>query len=159
MVTEQEIKNREFKTEFEKERFSYKVTGAEMQRFSENRRKLAYVLNKIILKFENEKGCSRNKIAENIENNCRQSWDTYKKIISGKIKATRVALYKFCIGMNLSREEADTLFELTDEGKLTDDNIGDYIFIKALGHDDIDFFIQQFEHYTGKHIDIRERIK
>lgn len=157
MVTEQEMKNRVFKTEFEKERLSYQVTSAEMQRFSDKKRRLALAINNIILTLENETGCSRTKIADDVEFNCRQSWDTYKRIINGKIKATRVALYKFCIGMNLSREEADKLFELTDEGKLTDDNIGDYIFIRALGNDDIDLFIEQFEHYTGKHIGIRER--
>lgn len=102
-------------------------------------------------------GCSRNKIADKIEENCQQSWDTYKRIINGRCKATRVALYKFCIGMNLSREEADTLFNLTEEGRLTDDNIGDYIFVRALGQDSIFDFIDEFEKYTGKSIALSER--
>lgn len=157
MVTEQEIKSRKFRSDFEKEKLSYQVSGEEMRMFSEKKRKLAKTLNNFVLKLETDYNCSRNKIADKIEENCQQSWDTYKRIINGRCKATRVALYKFCIGMNLSREEADTLFNLTEEGKLTDDNIGDYIFVRALGQDSIFDFIYEFEKYTGKSIALRER--
>ena len=157
MVTEQEIKSRKFKCDFEKEKLSYQVSGEEMRMFSEKKRKLAKTLNNFLLKLEMDYDCSRNKIADKIEENCQQSWDTYKRIINGRCKATRVALYKFCIGMNLSREEADTLFNLTEEGKLTDDNIGDYIFVRALGQDSIFDFIYEFEKYTGKSIALRDR--
>ncbi|WP_293970463.1 hypothetical protein [uncultured Ruminococcus sp.] len=157
MVTDKEIKNRKFKCEFKKEKLSYQVSSQEMRIFSENKRKLAKTLNNFVLKLEMDYDCSRNKIADKIEENCQQSWDTYKRIINGRCKATRVALYKFCIGMNLSRKEADTLFNLTEEGRLTDDNIGDYIFIRALGQDSIFDFIDEFEKYTGKSIALRER--
>ena len=157
MVTEQEIKSRKFRSDFEKEKLSYQVSGEEMRMFSEKKRKLAKTLNNFVLKLEMDYNCSRNKIADKIEENCQQSWDTYKRIINGRCKATRVALYKFCIGMNLSREEADTLFNLTEEGRLTDDNIGDYIFVRALGQDSIFDFIDEFEKYTGKSIALRER--
>lgn len=157
MVTEQEIKSRKFRSDFEKEKLSYQVSGEEMRMFSEKKRKLAKTLNNFVLKLEMDYDCSRNKIADKIEENCQQSWDTYKRIINGRCKATRVALYKFCIGMNLSREEADTLFNLTEEGKLTDDNIGDYIFVRALGQDSIFDFIDEFEKYAGKSIALRER--
>ena len=157
MVTEQEIKSRKFRSDFEKEKLSYQVSGEEMRMFSEKKRKLAKTLNNFVLKLETDYDCSRNKISDKIEENCQQSWDTYKRIINGKCKATRVALYKFCIGMNLSREEADTLFNLTEEGRLTDDNIGDYIFVRALGQDSIFDFIDEFEKYTGKSIALRER--
>ena len=146
MVTEQEIKSRKFRSDFEKEHISYQVGNEEMTIFSEKKTKL-----------EKDFNCNRSKIAEKIEDNCQQSWDTYKKIINGRGKATRVALYKFCIGMNLSREEADTLFNLTEEGRLTDDNIGDYIFVRALGQDSIFDFIYEFEKYTGKSIALRDR--
>lgn len=157
MVTEQEIKSRKFKCDFEKEKLSYQVSSKEMEIFYEKKTKLAKTLNNFVLKLEMDYDCSRNKIADKIEDNCQQSWDTYKKIINGRGKATRVALYKFCIGMNLSREETDTLFNLTEEGRLTDDNIGDYIFIRALGQDSIFDFIYEFEKYTGKSIALRDR--
>lgn len=157
MVTEQEIKSRKFRSDFEKEKLSYQVSGEEMRMFGEKKRKLAKTLNNFVLKLEMDYDCSRNKIADKIEENCQQSWDTYKRIINGRCKATRVALYKFCIGMNLSREEADPLFNLTEEGRLTDDNIGDYIFVRALGQDSIFDFIDEFEKYTGKSIALRER--
>lgn len=157
MVTEQEIKSRKFRSDFEKEKISYQVSDEEMTIFSEKKRKLAKTLDDFVHKLEKDYGCSRNKIADKIEDNCQQSWDTYKKIINGRGKATRVALYKFCIGMNLSRKEADTLFNLTEEGRLTDDNIGDYIFVRALGQDSIFDFIDEFEKYTGKSIALRER--
>lgn len=157
MVTEQEIKSRKFRSDFEKEKLSYQVSSKEMEIFDEKKTKLAKTLNNFVLKLETDYNCSRNKIADKIEENCQQSWDTYKRIINGRCKATRVALYKFCIGMNLNREEADTLFNLTEEGKLTDDNIGDYIFVRALGQDSIFDFIYEFEKYTGKSIALRDR--
>ena len=115
MVTEQEIKSRKFKCDFEKEKLSYQVSSKEMEIFDEKKTKLAKTLDDFVQKLEKDFNCNRSKIAEKIEDNCQQSWDTYKKIIYGRCKATRVALYKFCIGMNLSREEADTLFNLTEE--------------------------------------------
>lgn len=157
MVTEQEIKSRKFKCDFEKEKLSYQVSSKEMEIFYEKKTKLAKTLDDFVHKLEKDFNCNRNKIADKIEDNCQQSWDTYKKIINGRGKATRVALYKFCIGMNLSRKEADTLFNLTEEGRLTDDNIGDYIFIRALGQDSIIDFIYEFEKYTGKSIALRDR--
>ncbi len=157
MVTEQEIKSRKFRSDFEKEHISYQVGNEEMTIFSEKKTKLAKTLDDFVHKLEKDFNCNRSKIADKIEENCQQSWDTYKRIINGRCKATRVALYKFCIGMNLSREEADTLFNLTEEGKLTDDNIGDYIFVRALGQDSIFDFIYEFEKYTGKSIALRER--
>ncbi len=157
MVTEQEIKSRKFRSDFEKEKLSYQVSRKEMEIFDEKKTKLAKTLDDFVHKLEKDFNCNRSKIAEKIEDNCQQSWDTYKKIINGRGKATRVALYKFCIGMNLSRKEADTLFNLTEEGRLTDDNIGDYIFIRALGQDSIFDFIYEFEKYTGKSIALRDR--
>ena len=157
MVTEQEIKSRKFRSDFEKEQISYQVGDEEMTIFSEKKTKLAKTLDDFVHKLEKDFNCNRSKIAEKIEDNCQQSWDTYKKIINGRGKATRVALYKFCIGMNLSRKEADTLFNLTEEGRLTDDNIGDYIFVRALGQDSIFYFIYEFEKYTGKSIALRDR--
>ena len=115
MVTEQEMKSRKFRCDFEKEQISYQVGDEEMTIFSEKKRKLAKTLDDFVHKLEKDFNCSRNKIADKIEENCQQSWDTYKRIINGRGKATRVALYKFCIGMNLSRQEADTLFNLTEE--------------------------------------------
>lgn len=157
MVTEQEIKSRKFKCDFEKEKLSYQVSGEEMRMFSEKKRKLAHLINNYVLKFETEYHLSRNKTAEKIEENCQQSWDTYRKIINGTSKTSRIALYKFCIGMRLSRKEADEMFALTEEGSLTDDNIGDYIFVRALGQDSIFIFIKEFEKYTGKRIALRDR--
>ena len=105
MVTEQEIKSRKFKCDFEKEKLSYQVSSKEMELFDKKKTKLAKTLNNFVQKLEKDFNCNRSKIAEKIEDNCQQSWDTYKKIINGRGKATRVALYKFCIGMNLKNTQ------------------------------------------------------
>ena len=67
MVTEQEIKSRKFRSDFEKEKLSYQVSGEEMRMFSEKKRKLAKTLNNFVLKLETDYNCSRNKIADKIE--------------------------------------------------------------------------------------------
>lgn len=155
MVTEHEIKSRKFKNSFEREKVSYQVTAGEMSEFKMNRKKLAHRINGYVLKLQTEKNISRNQAAEIIYDRCQQSWDIYKKIFSGKIRPTREFLYKFCIGMNLSREETDELFALSEGGCLTDDNIGDYIFVRALGKDSIFSFIEEYEKYVEKKIGLR----
>lgn len=40
MVTEQEIKSRKFRSDFEKEKLSYQVSGEEMRMFSEKKASL-----------------------------------------------------------------------------------------------------------------------
>ena len=67
MVTEQEIKSRKFKCDFEKEKLSYQVSSKEMEIFDEKKTKLAKTLNNLVLKLETDYDCSRNKIADKIE--------------------------------------------------------------------------------------------
>ena len=98
MVTEQEIKNRVFTVDFQSPEHSFLVTDSQMRGFNENRRKLAAKINEYLLIFEKEHNYSRNRTYEELIDLCQQSGDTFKKIISGRIRATRTVLYKFCIG-------------------------------------------------------------
>ncbi|MGN1328803.1 MAG: hypothetical protein ACI4V4_03790 [Eubacterium sp.] len=157
MVTKEEMTQRKFIDGFNKENTSYKVTSAEMKMFSEKKRKLAMEINKIVLTYEKEHNLSRNKTYDDIYDKCQLSQDIVKKVISGTNRATRQFLYKFCIGMELSRPQVDELFALSGDGALTDDNIGDYIFVRALGKDSISHFINEYQEYTEKKIAMRVR--
>ncbi len=157
MVSEKEIRERNFSINFDSPVRSMLVTNSEMKRFSNNSRILAGKINNYILIYEREHSLSRNKTYEEMIEKCQQSGDTFKKIISGRIRITRTVLYKFCIGMDLTIEQADELFSLSEEGCLTENNIGDYIFLHAIGQDDIYTFIDEYERYVGKKIGLRDR--
>ncbi len=155
MVTEQEIKNRVFTVDFQSPEHSFLVTDSQMRGFDENRRKLASKINEYLLIFEKEHNYSRNRTYEELVDLCQQSGDTFKKIISGRIRATRTVLYKFCIGLELTLPQAEDLFLLSEDGELTENNIGDFIFLHALGKDSIYSFIDEYEKYVHKKISLR----
>ena len=112
MVTEQEIKNRVFTVDFQSPEHSFLVTDSQMRGFDENRRKLASKINEYLLIFEKEHNYSRNRTYEELVDLCQQSGDTFKKIISGRIRATRTVLYKFCIGLELTLPQAEDTIPL-----------------------------------------------
>lgn len=155
MVTDQQMRSMNFSDEPVRQTKSYKVNPSQISRFDENRKKLAFKINSIVLSFELEHDLSRNKTGEIIAEQTQQSWDSYKKVIYGKTTASRTLLYKFCIGMNLSSKEAEELFELSEEGPLNEKARGDFIFINALGKDSIHSFIAEYEKYTNKKISLR----
>ncbi|MBQ5397972.1 MAG: hypothetical protein IIU14_00875 [Ruminococcus sp.] len=138
-------------------RASYQVTDEEIREFAEKRNKLANKLNGYIIKYEVENDCSRYKAAEYVSEQCQQSWDSFKKIFQKKARITRELLYKFCIGMHLTMEEAEELFALSEGGPLSGSD-SDHIFINAVRDgDDIFTFIEDYEKCTGKKISMRER--
>lgn len=155
MVTEQQMRSMNFSDEPVRQTKSYKVNPSQISRFDENRKKLAFKINSIVLSFELEHDLSRNKTGEIISERTQQSWDSYKKVISGRTTASRALLYKFSIGMCLTLEEAQELFELSEEGPLNEKVRGDFIFLNALGKDSIHHFIKEYEEYTNKRISLR----
>lgn len=84
-----------------------------------------------------------------IELFCQIPGDTIKKAINGKYKISRSFLAKFTVGLKLELEVANLLFkECSGELNLTNDF--DYIVYNALKtKDDIDFFLNELEEYTG----------
>ncbi|MBQ8572331.1 MAG: hypothetical protein IJ451_02555 [Ruminococcus sp.] len=156
MVTEQQMNSIDFLDEPVKSKNYYKVNPSDMSRFDDNRKKLAFKINSIVLSYELENDLSRNKTGEIICEKTQQSWDSYKKVIYGKTSASRTLLYKFCIGMNLSLAESAELFDLSEEGPLNEKVRGDYIFLNALGKDSIQSFIKEYEEYTQKKISLRD---
>ncbi len=156
MVTEEQMKSKVFLDKPVKSQRHYQVNPAQMKSFDDNRKKLAFKINSIILNFELENDLSRNKTGDIICERTQQSWDSYKKVIYGKTIATRTLLYKFSIGMNLSMEETQELFELSEEGPLNERVRGDFIFLNALGKDTIQSFINEYEKYTNKKISLRD---
>lgn len=90
-----------------------------------------------------------------IEEKCNISNDTFKKMQSVKYpnKWTRGMLGKFCVGIGLSIDEANKLFQLQG-GNLNETNTLDKIIYCALrDKDDISFFCGEVLQYTGKDIE------
>lgn len=147
MVTEKEMAERVFVSPKENQKTSSYVTASEMKRFEQNK-DLCDDVRKVINDFT-EKNHIRPKY-EGLEEICQLSETTLKKSIAGSIKITRPFLYKLSVGLHLSLEKANGLFAKCG-GILREDNIEDYICIKALiDGDDIMVFIDQFNEYTQK---------
>ena len=139
---------------------SFRVSDAEMRPFSQKRFELNTRIRDHVKAFQEKNGnISRNLAGEMICEKCQQSWDSYKKAISGTMPVSRPMLYKFCIGLELDRASADALFALSKEGPLQpDDRDDDYIFVCALrDHDSIFIFIDEIQKYCGQNISMRER--
>lgn len=157
MVTEKDIKSKSFRP-LDTNKVSYRVTPKSMSRFSENQNELWKKLRDYLEDYKEENNLSWFETAGEVEERCKHSWDGFKKYLSNRKGLSRAMLYKFCIGMELSLEESKELFAMSKEGGLSDDNMGDYIFMCAIRDgDDIDSFISQYEEYTGKKISKRNR--
>lgn len=88
-----------------------------------------------------------------IELLCRIPSDTLKKGIAGKYKVTRNFLAKFCVGLKLDVEKAESLFK-QHSGELNLTNDFDYIVYHALlTKDIIDDFIEEVHNYLGINLD------
>lgn len=140
------------------------VTERDMQPFMEKRYALGNLILAHVNAFQDKRGINRSQAAEIITENCQQSWDSYKKIITAKQEKgkkaaeTRPTLYKFCIGMGLDQQAAEAIFALSKEGPLNPERPEDFLFIKALeDQDGIFLFIEQYERYFDCKISLRER--
>ena len=158
MVREDIINSIEFAiNEYKSEKSSLRVNAEEMTFFAENEKKLAQIIGKMKLRYEVEHKLKPMAAYDEIEEKCQISISTIKNTINGKIKTTRNFLYKFAVGMQLSVDAANELFELCD-GRLREDCKADYIVIRALeDKDDIYTFIEDFQKYTNLKIELRNR--
>lgn len=148
MVTAEEMKKVIENAEKEK-KASYSVTPEEMQRFKVNEKLPCLIAAK---KIENDNKLRLNLTSgcEKIEELCLIEVSTFKKTINGSIRVTRTFLYKFTIGLHMSLEEANKLFELCG-GPLRETDPADYLCKRYLEEpDDIYTFCEQYEEYIGK---------
>lgn len=149
MVTAEEMKKVIEKAEKEKQKVSYSVTPEEMQRFNVND-KLPYLIATKKRENDEKLGLSATAGYGKIEEMCLISETSLKKTINGSIRVTRTFLYKFTIGLHMSLEEANKLFELCG-GPLRETDEADYICKRYLEEpDDIHTFCNQYEKYVHK---------
>ncbi len=142
---------------FEPEKKSFHVTAGELSDFIENECKLREMISQRKIRYTQEHNLSVMQTYEELEDKCQINMDTMKKTISGAIRISRNFLYKFTVGLHMSLEEANTYFELKD-GVLQENNIADYICIRALlDGDDISEFIRDFEKHTEYKISMRNK--
>ena len=90
-----------------------------------------------------------------VADKCNITFSLYKKLQNPTRpnKWTRAALGKLCVGLGLTIDEANELFQLQG-GKLNETNALDKIIYCALrDKDDISFFCGEVLQYTGKDIE------
>lgn len=158
MIKEEIITSIDFTmNEYVTEDSSLRVNAEDMSLFSENEKKLAQIIGKMKLRYEDEHKLKPMAAYDEIEEKCQISISTIKNTINGKIKPTRNFLYKFTVGLQMSVDAANELFELCG-GCLREDCRADYITIRALeDKDDIYAFINDFQKYTKLKIELRNR--
>lgn len=151
MVNKEEMLKVIANAEKEDNDVSYSVTPEEMGKFKVNEKLPSLISAK---KMEND---LKHKVTATkgyglIEEMCLISETSLKKTINRSVRVTRQFLYKFTIGLQMSVEDANILFELCG-GPLTEKNVADYICLNYLNtKDDIHKFCEQYEEYTGKKI-------
>lgn len=149
MVTKEEMKKVIENAEKERNKVSYSVTPEEMQRFKAND-KLPYLIATKKRENDDKLGLNLTSGCEKIEELCLIEVSTFKKTINGSIRVTRTFLYKFTIGLHMTLEEANKLFELCG-GPLRETDPADYLCKRYLEEpDDIYTFCEQYEEYIGK---------
>ena len=159
-LRESDLKNTEIScVKYQPELCLERISDADMTRFKENEKMLAIKIAGIKFNFEKANMLSSTKAYEELEEMCQISVTTLKYAISCTKghTANRRFLYKFCVGLQMSLEEANTLFELED-GKLSEHCLEDLICICALrDSDNIYDFIEEFEKHTETKLALRER--
>lgn len=151
MVTNEEMKIIIENAKNDRKNTSYSVTPEEMQRFKVNDKLPVLISTK---KMENDKkhGVTATPGYGLIEEQCLISEATLKKTINRSIRVTRTFLYKFTIGLHMSIDEANDLFNLCG-GPLRETDPADYICINYLNtKDDIHKFCEQYKEYIGKNL-------
>ena len=149
MVTYEEMKKVMENAEKERNQASYSVTPEEMQRFKVNDKLPILISTK---KMENDKkhGVTATPGYGLIEEQCLISEATLKKTINRSIRVTRTFLYKFTIGLHMSLDEANELFNLCG-GPLRETDPADYLCKRYLEEpDDIHTFCNQYEEWIHK---------
>lgn len=152
MVTEKEIIGvTENAKKIHSEKPLYTVTPEEMSKFKENKNQLQMMI--FNRKVENDKKFNLGSTLgyEKLEELCQISVTSLKKTISGTDRITRTFLYKFCVGLQMSIEEANEYFTLLD-GPLNETyNMADTICHHALrDKNSIHEFCEEYEKYVGK---------
>ena len=147
MVTLEELKTKNFTASNLTEKASFHVTSAEMKRFESNVN-LATMVYKKITDYANAHNIKPKYTG--LEELCQISETSFKKSCAGSQKITRTFLYKLAVGLKMNIDEANKFFFLCG-GALREDNLEDYICIKAIkDKDDILHFIEQFNEFTIK---------
>ena len=83
-----------------------------------------------------------------IESACGVSWELVRKYMSGTRKVTRDSLAKLCVGMRLTVEEAQQLFQLQGNSLEPDINLLDAIVVDVLKcGEDISVFYAECEEF------------
>ena len=143
--------------EFVAEESSLCVKASELSHFLDQEKALAKKIGERKKKFREDNEYSVEMTNERLEEECKISVETMRKTIIGTTKCTRNFLYKFCVGLHMSVEEANQYFALCG-GSLNEDYMADYICIKALEREaSIEEFIGAFEKNVGIKISIRSR--
>ena len=151
MVTNEEMMKLIRNIEKGQQEVAYSVTPEEMQRFKANN-KLPYLISTKKMKNDEKYGVSVTAGYGLIEELCLINESTFKKTIKGTIRATRTFLYKFTIGLHMTVDEANELFNLCG-GPLRETDLADYICINYLKtKDDIHKFCEQYKEYIGKNL-------
>ena len=151
MVTYEEMLIVIENAEKERKKASYNVTPEEMQRFKGND-KLPYLIATKKRENDEKYGVSATAGYDLIDEMCTIDISTLKKTINKSIRVTRTFLYKFTIGLHMSIDEANELFNLCG-GPLRETNPADYICINYLKtQDDIHRFCEQYKEYIGKNL-------
>ena len=157
-LTESDLKNIKYK-EYPSESCSMRLSSAAVARFSDKEKQLAKKIRTIKLRYEMEHEISSNKAYEDLADLCQISVTAFKYAVAGKKgnTANRHFLYKLVVGMQMTIEEANALFEL-ERGPLSSECLEDQICYCALrDHDSIYDFIDEFEQITNYKIGMRDR--
>ena len=135
--------------EFRPESSSLHVTAPELVSFLDQQKELGNKIGKCKMKFAEKNGYSTEKANDELENVCLIPYDTIRKTIVGTTKCTRHFLYKFCLGVGMTIDEANEYFEMCG-GPLYAKCMEDYIFIKAIeDKDSVEKFVEDFEKHVG----------
>ena len=149
MVTKEEMQSHDFKiqlSDLTKQNGKYQVSAAEMLHFSEDYDELALDLSDMIEEYVEAHRLKPK--YEKLEELTHLSVTTIKHSISGQDRITRTTLYKFTVGLGLSLDKANELFEKCG-GVLKEDCLEDYVCIRALEDgDDVAQFIKDYNQYT-----------
>ncbi len=149
MITKEEIKKTKFKEyNFEANTTSKRTTREEAFSFN-NDDVLRDMISKKTKEYAQKYGCS-NKYEE-ISRMCQMSPKTLKSAINGTTsRITREFLYKFTVGLKMSIDEANSLFELCG-GELHLDCLEDKICHNALRDGDSALsFIDEYNMFSAK---------
>lgn len=141
MVTKEEMDSMVFE-ETSTSRPAYMVNADDMAFFDEDTKNLPNKVDMVINEY-----CARNgfkRINSVIADSCHTNEKTFREYLNGHRPITRQFLYKLTIGLSLTLEEANELFDMCG-GTLRRECREDYIVMKGIkDQDEIDAFIKNF---------------